>query len=73
MQMQPVKSSNLAEVGYDADRSVLGVRFLNNPRLYEYAGVPAEEYGAMLAAESVGSHFARNIKGKFDLVKGAGE
>lgn len=70
MQMKPVKSSNVESVGYDSETKTLGVKFKNNPKVYEYPGVPADTHAALMAAESVGSYFARNIKGKFAAPEG---
>jgi len=68
MQMQPVSSSQIAAVGYDAGERVLGVQFHRGAR-YDYAGVPREVYEGLIAAESVGKYFGANIKGKFDFTK----
>lgn len=61
MQYQPVKSSNLSEVAYDAASSTLGVRFKSGGE-YEYYGVPDNVYRSLIAASSVGSYFDANIK-----------
>lgn len=61
---QPVQSSNIAAVGYDPATAELEIEFAAGG-LYRYADVPADKYQQLIAAESVGSHFAANIKGRF--------
>jgi hypothetical protein len=60
-EMTPVSSSNVAEVGYDADNQIAHVRFLNGS-LYIYKGVPQPVYDGLLYASSVGSYLHRNFK-----------
>lgn len=64
IEMQPVKSAQLAAVGYDADTKTLAVEFARGG-LYHYADVPPSVFGAMLAASSVGSYFAANVRSVF--------
>lgn len=61
----PVKSSNLAAVGYDPSTQTLEVEF-SSGKVYSYAGVPADVAAAMTEAESVGSYFAKNIRGQYE-------
>lgn len=66
MQMFPVESTQIAELGYD-DNSLLRVSFKRGG-LYEYDGVTTEEASALFSPgeeynESVGIAFARIIKG----------
>lgn len=61
MEMQPVVSSNVQEVGYDESSQILHVRFLNGG-LYEYRNVPLIEYESFVNAPSVGSYLHHNIK-----------
>ena len=51
MTRTPVKSSHIASVGYD--NGTMTVEYANGS-LYQYAGVPEQDYAAMLAGESVG-------------------
>ena len=60
----PVESSNIAEVGYNPSRAILGVKF-NFGTTYYYYGVEPGFHVDMIAAESVGKYFHRFIKGKF--------
>lgn len=64
----PVESSNIASIGYDPASQVLEVQFKSGGKpgsIYRYADVPADEHAALMAAESPGSHFARNIRGAY--------
>jgi hypothetical protein len=59
--MQPVSSSNIAAVGYDAENQTVYVQFLNGST-YAYKGVPEHEFENLLTAPSVGSYLNRNFK-----------
>jgi hypothetical protein len=61
MQLQPVSSSNLKAVGYDAETKTLQIEFLNGG-LYEYYKVPENIYKGLMAASSHGSYFDQHIK-----------
>ena len=54
MKYQPVKSSNLAAIGYQ--NGTMGIRFLNGSE-YHYPEVSAEQCAAIRNAESVGAAF----------------
>lgn len=60
-EMQPVSSSNIAAVGYDAENQTVYVQFLNGST-YAYKGVPEHEFENLLTAPSVGSYLNRNFK-----------
>lgn len=63
--MTPVKSSNIAAIGHDAETGKLHVQFKSGGT-WVYDDVPAETHAAMTNADSVGSYFHKNIKGKFE-------
>ena len=65
IKLKPVKSSQLAEIGYDADKQVLAIRFTNGKKLYHYQGVTPNDFAKFESAESVGKHFGAHIRGKF--------
>lgn len=65
MQLTPVTSSNLAAVGYDAIGNVLHVQFIGKEKVYKYYGVPVEVHAEMMATESKGSYYFKNIKNKY--------
>lgn len=66
--MQPVKSTQVESIGYDATTKKLRVKFARGS-MYEYSDVPAETFTQMANAESVGKYFGANIKGKFGFEK----
>lgn len=63
-----LKSSLLKSCIYNAEATELTVTF-HNETMYTYQNVSAEEYDAFLKADSQGSYFAKNIKGKKEFVK----
>ncbi len=60
-EMQPVSSSNVASVGYDAQAQAVYVQFLDGST-YIYKGVPEHEFENLMTASSVGSYLNRNYK-----------
>ena len=60
-EMQPVSSSNIAAVGYDAENESVYVQF-NDGSTYAYKGVSAHEFENLRTASSVGSYLNRNYK-----------
>lgn len=72
MQVQWVKveSSNLEQIAFDVKTSTLYIRFKSNVRVhYVYSDVKEELYRQFMAADSLGSFFARQIKGVFEFKK----
>ena len=61
MAMQPVDSSAIAAIGYNAADEVLCVRFRSG-REHEYWSVPPDVYQALLTANSIGRYFNAYIK-----------
>ncbi|HXI43925.1 MAG TPA: KTSC domain-containing protein [Bryobacteraceae bacterium] len=59
-----VKSSVIAEIGYDEETKQLEVVFANRAR-WQYADVPLEVYEAFIAADSVGQFFGAKIRKKY--------
>lgn len=59
--MTPVKSSNIASVGYDKDKQELHVNFKSSGT-YVYADVPHAKHTALMGAESVGKAFQDLIR-----------
>ena len=66
--MTPVESSSLAAVDHDAASGTLKVQFKSG-ETYHYAGVPASDHAALMASDSKGAHFQKNIRGKFKASK----
>jgi hypothetical protein len=59
-----VESSTLATVAYDEGRELLQLGFCSRA-VYQYLGVPATVYQALLGAPSKGGYFNRAIRGRF--------
>ena len=59
-----VKSTTLNTVAYDHVAQVLRLEFRSRA-VYCYFGVPPGVYQNLLAADSKGSYFNRNIRGRF--------
>ena len=65
IEMKSVSSSFLDKVGYDAQAKVLAIQMKNSSDVYLYQDVPQELYDDLLAAESKGWFYVKNVKGKF--------
>lgn len=68
MDRNPVSSSNISSVGYDADSQTLEIEF-HDGGIYQYAGVPESEYEGLISSGSQGRYFHDNIKGRYPFVK----
>jgi KTSC domain len=64
MRVTAVESSTLATVAYDATRELLQLGFCSGA-VYQYFGVPAAVYQALLDAPSKGGYFNHAIRGQF--------
>jgi len=71
MTRQPVKSSQLAAIGYDPISQTLEVEFTPTKKqtaadqpgsIYQYTGVAPGDAARLTEAESIGSHFIKHIK-----------
>lgn len=65
--MTKVVSSQLEEIGYDAENQRLFIRFKGHGRpgsLYSYENFTQAQYDAFVAAESKGRWFGQNLKDK---------
>lgn len=61
MKREPVKSSNLASVGYDSSDSLLEIEFRDG-RIYQFFKIPLNIYKSLMKADSKGSYFYQNIR-----------
>lgn len=68
MNRQPVTSSNIASIGYDADSQTLEIEFLNGG-VYQYFDVPQHVHEELMNASSHGQYLAQNIKGVYRYSK----
>lgn len=64
MKMIPVDSSNLTHVGYEPDTCILRIRFKGGTE-HDHLGVPGEVHSALMAADSHGAYYSRNIRKQF--------
>lgn len=63
-----VSSSNVQALGYDENTQTLRVWFLNGS-VYDYGNVSLGEFEGLKNAPSIGSYFARMIKGSYPYSK----
>jgi hypothetical protein len=59
-----VESTTLSSLAYDQAREILELEFRSGS-IYQYVGVPAAVYEALLKAPSKGSYFNGAIRGRF--------
>jgi hypothetical protein len=64
MNWVPVDSRAVAALAYDCGKRQLYVRF-HSGRIYRYFEFTLGQYDKLLAAESKGTYFAEEIRGKF--------
>ena len=62
-----VDSTTFVTVAYDPTRELLRLQFRNHA-VYQYFGVPAAIWKALLRDQSKGHYFNRNIRGRFPYV-----
>lgn len=68
MNREPVQSSNVVSVGYDALGEILEIEFKGGA-VYQYKQVPLHMYEQLKASESVGSFIAGQIKPNYNCVR----
>ncbi|KVP84509.1 hypothetical protein WJ95_20315 [Burkholderia ubonensis] len=63
---QPVESSQIHSIGYDAETETLAVRFKGRTgeptALYHYSKFTQANFDALKTADSIGSHLYKHIK-----------
>lgn len=66
IELTPVESSQIRAIGYDAKSKTLHIQFHpkkdQEPVTYAYDNVTPSEHGALIGAESIGSHFYKTLK-----------
>lgn len=62
--LEPLVSSNISAGGYDPDKKILAIEFKSGD-IFHYAGVELEVATAFYCAESKGTYYGKNIRGKF--------
>ncbi len=72
--LTPVKSSNIAAIGYDNDAAQLHVQFIGKPGVHRYKEVPQAVYEALMACanpnsqQTVGQKFAAEVRNVYDHI-----
>jgi hypothetical protein len=65
MQRQPVQSSALQSIGYDAETHTLELEFHENSGVWQYFNFKPSALKKFLSSESLGNFFVTKIKGKY--------
>jgi hypothetical protein len=68
MELRAMKSTNIAQVGYDESTKVLRVIF-NSGSMYDYFDVDPQTYRFLLQSPSKGGFFHKYIKNNFRCEK----
>jgi hypothetical protein len=68
MNRQPIESTNLASIGYDAKNEILEVEFKYGV-VYQYFDVPEHVYEELMNADSHGVYFSANIRNDYNYQK----
>lgn len=61
-----VSSSAIRKIGYDASKSRMYIDFEDSDPYYTFCRVPADVFQNFINARSVGQHYHRYIKDKYD-------
>jgi hypothetical protein len=61
--MKPIDSSTISHIGHE-NGDTLVVRFKSNPKVEYCYPCSADEHAAFMAADSKGSHHAKNFKSR---------
>ena len=64
MKREPVQSSAIRSIGYDAQNHVIEIESING-RTYQYLNVPEFLYRGLMLARSKGEYFGRRINNRF--------
>jgi hypothetical protein len=66
--VKPVRSRDLALIGYDAATAIMEVVFRAGG-VYRYQGVPEDIYHGLMSAPSHGTFFQKHVKTQYSFVK----
>jgi hypothetical protein len=65
VQLQPVDSSSIELVAYEAETKRLYIRFRDSGEAYVYRDVPPLAYTGLMLADSKGRYLNRSIKPRY--------
>ena len=68
MRRRAVNSSVIQTLGYDAESRVLEVEF-HTGRVYQYFDIPLAVYDDLMAADSLGEFYNRQIRNEYRFVE----
>lgn len=68
IETNPVESSNISAIGYDASSKTVAVRF-SSGGLYHYLNVDPGTFEEFAKAKSLGHFFYQNIRNNYETVK----
>lgn len=66
--VREIKSSMISRAEYDPETQVLRLTFAKGD-IYRYEDVPEDVVNALCEAESIGTFFSQNIRGKYPTAK----
>lgn len=69
MKREPVESSVVASIGYDAKHRILEIEFHYNNAVYQYEDVPQRVYMEFMESDSKGKYFNQQIRKDYPEVK----
>ena len=64
MEMQPVQSSSIEAIGYDASTRILRIRFTSQAE-YQYYEVPQQVWKTLMYTASKGTYLQMCIRGQY--------
>jgi hypothetical protein len=64
MKRESIESEAIASMGYDPMWQVLEIEFRESREIYDYFGVPPDEYSAFVSAESKGTYLNTIFKSR---------
>jgi hypothetical protein len=64
MDRTPIESTRMRSVAYDEDRYRMEIEF-SDGEVYQYVGVPRDEYRGLMQASSPQTYFERHVKGVY--------
>lgn len=64
--MIPIESSMITHLGHDEATNILRVRFKKGEQEWDYLDVSKDDFNSLINAKSIGSHFHKNIRSKFE-------